>query len=142
MIKHHGCQPSRVSSIGLQMGGHRSRAFTPGAVVLAPIEAVGVHDLRPSGYEILRELRPCVGRGIRLHEGAKLRMRAEDQVDARARPPGLAGLPVVPRIDAVGLARLPLRRLSERHPSGARTSANEANRVEIRDASYEAETSP
>lgn len=50
------------------------------------IETVGVHDLIPGGNEVLHELLLGVGLAVDFRDGAQLRVRAEDQVDAGACP--------------------------------------------------------
>ena len=55
------------------------------ACLRGKVEAVGVHHLGPGRHEVLRELLLRVGAGIDFREGAQLRVRAEDQVDAGAR---------------------------------------------------------
>src|SRR5262245_17726962 len=73
------------------------------------VVAVEVHHLAPGRHEILHELLLRVGAGIDLREGAPLRVRAEDQVDAGAGPLDLLGLAVAALVHAVGAGRLPLR---------------------------------
>src|SRR5581483_921950 len=77
------------------------------------IESIVVHDLRPSCNEILRKLLFRVGAGIDFSEGAQLRVRSEDEVDASGGPFELVGLPVpsfINRPRAIGACRwLPLR---------------------------------
>src|SRR4051812_32000247 len=50
------------------------------------IEAVGVHHLGPGRHEVLYELLLGVRARVDLREGAELRVRTEDQVDAGAGP--------------------------------------------------------
>ena len=78
--------PDRVA--GIRPGG--GLAAGEGADRLTKVEAVEVHHLGPCGGEVLRELRLRVGARIHLGERAQLRVRAEDQIDARARPPQCA----------------------------------------------------
>src|SRR5581483_1399229 len=56
------------------------------------IESIVIHDLRPSCNEILRKLLFRVGAGIDFSEGAQLRVRSEDEVDASGGPFELVGL--------------------------------------------------
>src|SRR6185437_10977333 len=63
------------------------------------IEAVGVHHLSPSRREVLRELLFRVGARIDLGEGAKLRVRTEDQIDTRGGPLQVFGLAIAALID-------------------------------------------
>src|SRR5689334_9118061 len=67
------------------------------------VEAVELHHLRPRRGKVLDELRRSVSRGIDLREGAQLRVRAEDEVDAGSGPLDLAGLPIAPLIDTVAV---------------------------------------
>ena len=77
--------------------------------VLREIEAVGVHHLGPRRHEVLHELLLRVRARIDFREGAKLRVRAEDQVDARAGPLDRFGLAVAALVHAIGARGLPLR---------------------------------
>src|SRR5579863_3387760 len=89
---------------GRSLRRHRERRLATGEV-----EAVEVHHLGPRPGEVLDELLLPVKRAINLGERPQLSVRAEDEIDARAGPLGLARLPVA------ALVRLPrLRRASIR----------------------------
>ena len=72
---------------------------------LREVEAVGVHHLGPGRHEVLHELLLRVRAGIDFREGAKLRVRTEDQVDAGAGPLDRLGLAVAALVDASSPAR-------------------------------------
>src|SRR5579883_2402 len=96
--------PAAIAGSPTTSGGSRSGP-RPGEV-----EAIGVHDLDPGRDEILHEFLLGIGAGVDFREGAKLRMRSENQVDARAGPPRLPGLAVSTLVDTLGIRRrLPLR---------------------------------
>ncbi len=64
------------------------------SIAAGEVEAIGVHHLGPGRDEVLHELLLRVRAGIDFGEGAQLRVRTEDQVDARAgplRPPWSCG---------------------------------------------------
>ena len=82
------------------------RAVQPGS---GEVEAISVHHLGPGRHEVLHELLLRVRAGIDLREGAQLRVRTEDQVDARAGPLDRLGLAVAALVHAVGVGRLPFR---------------------------------
>ena len=63
-------------------------------LLLREVEAVELHDLRPSGDEVVHELRLTIGAGVDLGQGAELRVGAEDEVDGGRIPLHLAGLAV------------------------------------------------
>src|SRR5262249_19626802 len=65
------------------------------------IEAIGVHHLGPGRHEILHERLFRVRTRIDFGEGAKLRVRAEDQVDTRAGPFQLMCLAVAALVKVV-----------------------------------------
>src|ERR1700680_4302665 len=74
------------------------------------VEAIEVHHLGPRRHEVFHELLLRVLARIDFREGAQLRVRTEDQVDAGAGPLDLARLPVAPLVHAFGASgRLPLR---------------------------------
>src|SRR5439155_12206710 len=56
------------------------------------IEAIQVHHLGPGGGKVLHELLLRATLCIDLCEGAQDRVRAEDEIDARAGPPKLVRL--------------------------------------------------
>ena len=58
------------------------------------IEAVKVHDLVPSSYEIVHELCLRVGCPVDLGESTKLRIGPEDEIDTGAVPFEIAGFSV------------------------------------------------
>ena len=55
------------------------------------VEPVELHHLDPGGDEVAHELLLRVVAGVDLRQGPQLRVRAEDQVDGRGRPPDLTG---------------------------------------------------
>ena len=74
------------------------------------VKAIKIHHLGPRRREVVHELLLRVGAGIDFREGAQLRVRTKDQVDAGAGPFELAGLAVAPLVHAVrGSGRVPLR---------------------------------
>ena len=83
------------------------RAQIDAAFAQAKVEAVRVHHLGPRRHEVLHELLLRVRARIDLREGAELRVRAEDQVDARAGPLDRVGLAVAALVHVVA-GRLPL----------------------------------
>src|SRR6185312_10395431 len=76
-----------------------------GSDLLGEIEPVRVHHLCPGRHEVLDEFLFRIGRGIDLGECAQLRVRAEDQVDARAGPFDRLGLAVATFVGPVALRR-------------------------------------
>src|SRR5262249_35278901 len=72
------------------------------------IKAVSVHHFGPRRHEVLHELLLGVRTRIDFGEGAKLRVRTEDQVDAGAGPLDRLRLPVAALVNAVA-GWLPLR---------------------------------
>src|SRR5262249_2339385 len=58
------------------------------------VEAVGVHHLGPPRPEVLHELLLRVRASVDFREGAELRVRAEDQVDAGGGPLERLGLAI------------------------------------------------
>src|SRR5208283_1883219 len=74
------------------------------------VETIQIHHLDPGRDEVLDELLPRVRAPVDLGQGPELRVRAEDQVDARPGPLDLARLTVTP-FEHVGVLRnrLPLR---------------------------------
>src|SRR5262249_58276401 len=72
------------------------------------IKAVSVHHLGPRRHEVLHELLLGVRTRIDFGEGAKLRVRTEDQVDAGAGPLDRLRLAVAALVNPVA-AWLPLR---------------------------------
>ena len=66
------------------------------APVLGDLEPVEVHHLGPGGDEVLDELLLSVGAAVDLGERAKLGVRTEDQIDARAGPLDCARLAIAP----------------------------------------------
>src|SRR5205814_413108 len=79
------------------------------ALTSGDVEPVQVHHLRPRSDEIGDELGLRIGGGVDLGHGAQLRVRAEDEIDARAGPPQLAALAVATLERAfVARCRLPL----------------------------------
>src|SRR6478609_3750784 len=79
------------------------------AVSSANIEPVQAHHLSPGRREVARERFARVRAAVHLGHRAQLRAGPEDQVDARTRPPHLAGLAVAPFEHARVLGRrLPL----------------------------------
>src|SRR5690348_5725244 len=72
------------------------------------IVAVCVHHFGPRGREVLRELLLRVRAAIDLRDRSELRVRAEDQIDARAGPLQLIRLAVAALVD-VATRVAPLR---------------------------------
>src|ERR1700749_4734486 len=71
------------------------------------IEAVGVHHLGPRRHEVLHELLFRIRHAIDFRERTKLRVRAEDQVDAGGGPLDRVGLAIAALIDSLaGVAPL------------------------------------
>src|SRR5882724_4405501 len=84
-----------------------SKIFPQGS---GEVEAVQVHHPGPRRHEVLHKLLLRVRARIDLREGAHLRMRTEDEVDTRAGPLDLVGLPVASFKHVFGSGRrLPLR---------------------------------
>src|SRR5688572_13456348 len=75
------------------IGGPRRRPPMLSSLLLQ-IKPVEVHHLGPGCDEVLHELLLRIRGGIDLRQGPKLRVRAEDEIDARARPPHRTGLAV------------------------------------------------
>src|SRR5215475_15039274 len=73
------------------------------------VEAVEIHHLGPRRHEALHELLLRVRASVDFAEGAQLRVRTEDQVDARAGPFDPVRLAVAPLVHAFRASRLPLR---------------------------------
>src|SRR5882672_11191869 len=69
------------------------------------VEAIGIHHLGPRRHEVFHKLLLRVRARVDLREGAQLRVRAEDQVDAGAAP--LDGL----RLAVTALVRVVAGRL-------------------------------
>ena len=65
------------------------------------VEAIGVHHLGPGRHEVFDKLLLGVGAGIDFREGAELRVRPEDQVDAGAGPLDRLGLAVAALVHVV-----------------------------------------
>ncbi len=80
------------------------------------IEAIEVHDLRPSGHEIAHELLLGVFAGVDLGASPQLRARTEDEIDAGARPTDLSRV-------AVGTPHRPPRRPTSSTPSPCRAGS-------------------
>src|SRR6185312_1316526 len=74
------------------------------------VEAVEVHDFRPCGDEVFHEFPLRSGDGVDFSERAQLRVRTEDQVDARSGPFCRVCLAVAALVHALlTVSRLPLR---------------------------------
>src|SRR4051794_20466481 len=73
------------------------------------VESIVVHHLGPRRHEIPGELLLRIGGPIDLREGAELRVRTEDQIDAGAGPLDRIRLAVAALIRAVRAGGLPLR---------------------------------
>src|ERR1700729_530290 len=74
------------------------------------IEAIEVHHLRPRADEVVDELFLRVRASVDFRQRAELRVRAEDEIDARAGPLYLAGPAVAPFEDVLCRRHgLPLR---------------------------------
>ena len=80
----------------------RRKAFPGGS---GQVEAIEVHHLVPRGHEVVHELLLRVVAGIDFRQRAKLRVRAEDEVDAGGR-----SISVRPSRDRVPRTRLRLAR--------------------------------
>ena len=104
----HRCEQKTAGKIP---GRFALRCLKPGSggLLAGNVEAVGVHHLGPRRHEVLRELLLRVRAAIDFREGAQLRVRAEDQVDAGAGPLDRFGLAVAALVHAVGAGRLPFR---------------------------------
>src|SRR4051794_23879242 len=72
------------------------------------VEAISIHDLAPRRDEVLHELLLRVRAPIDFRESAKLRVRAEDQIDPGGGPLDLFGLAVAALVHAIGVRGLPL----------------------------------
>src|SRR5258708_2370382 len=74
------------------------------------IEPIEVHHLRPCGDEVADEFFVRVQASVDFRQRAELRVRAEDEIDARAGPFHLTGLAVAPFEDVLCVGHgLPLR---------------------------------
>src|SRR5690606_23928622 len=88
-------------SIGTFWDAAGSRAAAPRKSSISPpisggeVEAVGVHHLGPRRHEVAHELVLRIRGPIDLRKRAKLRVRAEDQVHARAGPLEITRLAIV-----------------------------------------------
>src|SRR5262249_58812138 len=78
----------------------RARNLSTGS---AQIETVGIHHLGPRRHEVLHELLLGVRARVDFREGAKLRVCAEDQVDAGGGPLGGLRLAVATLVHAIGV---------------------------------------
>src|SRR6476660_6330487 len=74
-----------------------------------PSKTIEVHHLGPRRRKIPGELFLRVRAAVDFREGAELRVRTEDQIDAGAGPLDRIGLAVAALIRAVGAGGLPLR---------------------------------
>ena len=73
------------------------------------VEAIEIHHLVPRRNEVLHKLLLRVAACVDFRKSAQLRVRAEDQIDARGGPFQLFGLPVASLIDTRGIDGLPFR---------------------------------
>src|SRR5271166_3037578 len=74
------------------------------------LEAIEVHQLGPRRHEVLHKFLLRIRARIDFREGAQLRVRTENQVDAGAGPLDLVRLPVAPFVHTLRAnGRLPLR---------------------------------
>src|SRR5262245_8763976 len=90
----------------------RGRANPPApeiANLLREVVAIQVHDLAPCRGKVLHERPLRVVTCIDFRDGPELRVRSEDEIDARAGPLERAGRAVAPLEHAFGCRRLPLR---------------------------------
>jgi len=87
------------------------------------IKSIEAHQLAPSRDEILRELLLRIGGGVDLSDGAQLRMRAEDEVDARASPSQFFALAVTTRIHTPRIRQAEINRWSIALPTHLGTGA-------------------
>src|SRR5262249_20294633 len=78
------------------------------------VEAIEVHHLGPRRREVLRELLLRVRARIDFREGAQLRVRAEDEVNASAGPLYGLRLAVASLVHAISAGGLPIGAHSER----------------------------
>src|SRR5919108_878817 len=79
-------QSTRFDSPGTQ---RRHSAMTTQTADISPsgqIEPIEIHDLRPRSDEVLHELAVRIGAAVHLGQSPQLRVRAEDEIDAGARP--------------------------------------------------------
>src|SRR5262249_41486665 len=90
-----------------RFGTDPSTAYARIRCKVVPIE---VHHLGPRADEVLDELRLRVRAAVDLGQGPELGVRAEHEIDARARPLERARLPIAPFEHVLGVrCRLPLR---------------------------------
>ena len=76
-------------------------------LLLCDIKAVQIHNLDPSSDEVLNETVLTARRSVDLRDGAKFRVRAEDEIVAGSLPLLLTSLAVLAGVNLV-IACLPL----------------------------------
>src|SRR5262249_45085571 len=74
-------RPFRHAALSYRSPG-RDPSAAPGFSHSGDVEAVGVHHLVPGGDEVVDELLMRIGLAVDLGDGAQVRVRTEDEIDA------------------------------------------------------------